>query len=161
MNRFDCRLTRASPPARLPAQPAGDALDFDNGEMQVRINLRTGLLDAYRVSGRGLPAAGRAARAGDGRFARPVGHDRAALPPPARVSSACYRPGAAPGWRRSKRLRWPRCAWWRTARCARWSRRSSAGAIPTWCCATSCPSRARRSRSKRACTGMKKTACSN
>ena len=50
MNRFDCRLERV--PARpAPVQPAGDVLRFDNGQMQAEINLRTGLLDAYRVGG--------------------------------------------------------------------------------------------------------------
>lgn len=50
MNRFDCRLERI--PARpAPIQPAGEVLRFDNGQMQAEINLRTGLLDAYRVNG--------------------------------------------------------------------------------------------------------------
>ncbi len=50
MNRFDCRLRRV--PARpVPAQPAGDALVFDNGEMRARINLKSGLLDNYQVAG--------------------------------------------------------------------------------------------------------------
>ena len=51
MNRFDCRLERC-PRARSRRQPAGDALRFrQRARCRSSINLRTGLLDAYRVDG--------------------------------------------------------------------------------------------------------------
>jgi alpha-mannosidase len=60
MNRFDCHLERV--PARpVPTQPEGDAVHFHNDQMEVTINKRTGLIDAYRVHGDNYlrPGAGR------------------------------------------------------------------------------------------------------
>lgn len=52
MTRFDCRIKA---PVREPG-PAGKGkggmLFFDNGEMEITINNRTGLIDRYRVNGR-------------------------------------------------------------------------------------------------------------
>lgn len=51
MSRFDCCFRKERRP--LPPQPAGDAWVFRNPELEVCINTRTGLLDAYVC--RGVP----------------------------------------------------------------------------------------------------------
>lgn len=50
MNRFDCRLERV-PTRPRPVQPEGQTIHFDNGQMEVMINRRTGWIDSYRVGG--------------------------------------------------------------------------------------------------------------
>ena len=51
MNRFDCRLERT--PKRLikTFQPENGQLHFQNGEIDVILNTRSGLIDDYRVNG--------------------------------------------------------------------------------------------------------------
>ncbi len=51
MSRFDIKIKLENNPAPI-AQPSGDALVFDNGEMTVKINTKTGLVDGYTVGGK-------------------------------------------------------------------------------------------------------------
>jgi alpha-mannosidase len=54
MNRFDCRI-RVLPHKPLPALAADTGwITFDNGEMEVVINARTGWIDTYCVNGRDI-----------------------------------------------------------------------------------------------------------
>lgn len=51
MNRFDCR-TEVLPEKPKPAlQASGDEIVFDNGEMQMSISTKTGLVERYQVGG--------------------------------------------------------------------------------------------------------------
>lgn len=52
MNRFDCRLEElpSKPRVKAPGKNA-EGIEFRTGELEVRINGRTGLLDVYRANG--------------------------------------------------------------------------------------------------------------
>ena len=51
MSRYDIKIELCENPAP-PVQPDGDAFIFDNGEMRVEINMKTGLVDGYSVGGK-------------------------------------------------------------------------------------------------------------
>jgi len=58
MNRFDCRL-KVLPKKPVPAANIKDGcLNFDNGEMSVKINAETGYIDSYKINGKELVKAG-------------------------------------------------------------------------------------------------------
>lgn len=51
MSRYDIKIKLEKNPAPI-AQPDGDSYVFDNGEMRVEINTKTGLVDSFSVGGR-------------------------------------------------------------------------------------------------------------
>ncbi len=58
MNRFDCTLEKMPAKPKPALQPEGDAITFRNGEIEVVINTKTGLVDSYKVNGVGQVAPG-------------------------------------------------------------------------------------------------------
>ena len=53
MSRYDVKIELKENPAPL-AKPSGDAYVFSNGDMEVKINLKTGLVDGYKAGGRDI-----------------------------------------------------------------------------------------------------------
>lgn len=51
MNRFDCDFARASCETQSTVEFPDDMVCFDNGQMQVHINAKTGLVDHYILNG--------------------------------------------------------------------------------------------------------------
>ncbi|MBR6051361.1 MAG: alpha-mannosidase [Clostridia bacterium] len=51
MSRYDIKIKLEKNPAPI-SQPVGDSYVFDNGEMRVEINTKTGLVDSFSVGGK-------------------------------------------------------------------------------------------------------------
>ncbi len=56
MNRFDCDLIKVDKRPLPDLKPLNGGYTIDNGELKVRINSRTGLLDCYEVAGKNILA---------------------------------------------------------------------------------------------------------
>ena len=158
LTRLDCAFTQVPCEAQENVTFPKEDIRFDNGEMQLTINVRTGLVDHYIAAG--------VEYVSNGAFAPVLYQDS---PDPwymgktaSRRSSVCLplqRPDVPIATQMGRKFLSPLSVLLKTELSVCWSRQNSSGAAPGWCRHTACPKPAHRLRSCRIFSGMRQTRC--